>query len=616
VVLANGVKAQVVVGPAARIAGVPSVFARHDHALDRLVPRLSRWADRVVGTSEEVLSSVGRTDSVVVPPPRPAQPPLDRPAAVAELRALGIPAGDRVLGMLTRLVSSKGVEDAVRALALTGGEGWVLAVLGGDAPTEPGERERLLTLAEHLGVADRVRLTGFVPQAARLVSGLDALAVLTRTDGIAGPVGEGFGMTALEAMTAGVPVVAVGGGPIERRLAGQAGVVVASADPAAVAASLGVLADPATRKRMGDRGRELAALHPDAASTAAVLCAVLAEAARRPGAGLSDDQPISVVVPVYDEGAGVTPVVSALHAQLRPSDELIVVDDASRDDTRARLDRLAEVLPQLTVLTRTRNGGASAARNSGITRASHPLIACTDAGNDVPSGWLQGMRTALSESTRPDLVAGAYRVHADSAWERAMAAALYPHPDDVRQHGPLQTLSWRVFGGAFSPDRPSGRSLAFRRSAWERVGGFREDLRTAEDTAFGLAVAQQGRCVTQTDAPVVWRQRTDLHATARMFAGYGRGDALQGERVVMVRNSIRATAALVAPALLLVGGRTTRAAVVAAGAAYAGLPMWRVRRGPQPVRTAALVPLALATQDLSKAYGFTRGLLEARRRRQ
>ena len=193
-----------------------------------------------------------------------------------------------------------------------------------------------------------------------------------------------------------------------------------------------------------------------------------------------------------------------------------------------------------------------------------------------------------------------------------MAAALFPDPHDVRQPGPLTRWHSRVFGGSFAADRPSGRSVAFRRSAWERVGGFPEELRFAEDTAFGLRVGDGGRCVVQTDAPVVWRQRDGWWATARMFAAYGRGDGMQGERIVVIRNSARALAALAAPVLLIAGGPAGRRAVLLGAAAYASLPAWRVRHAPQPVRTAALVPVALATQDAAKAYGFTCGVLTSR----
>ena len=614
VVLANGVKAQFVAAPAARAAGVPLVFVRHDHAFEGAVRRLSRWADRVVGTTEEVLRAVDRPDAVVVPPPLP--PPAE-PAerARAALADLGVPAGEGlVLGMLTRLVAYKGVDHAVRALALPAAAGWRLVVLGGDDPSEPGEADRLRALAAELGVAARVHLVGHVPGGARLVSGLDALAVLTRSAGPRGPSGEGFGMTALEAMAAGVPVVTVPDGAVARRLAGRAGLVVPRGDEGALAQALGALGDPAERARLGAAGRELVRDHPDATRCAAVLCGVLAEAARRPGAGLVADAPVSVVVPVHDEGADVDAVVAAVGAQLRGHDELVVVDDASRDDTRARLERLARDRPHLVVAGHDSNAGPGPARNTGIAAARHDLLVCTDAGVDLPEGWLEAMRAALCDTPAPDLVSGAFRVSRRGTWERVSAAALFPDVGDVRQPRPAARLHARVFGRTFTADRPVGRSVAFRRAAWERVGGFPAS-RTAEDTTFGSAVAAGGRCVLQTDAPVVWRQHRGPRRAARMFAAYGHGDGLQGDPVGLLRNGVRAGAALAAPVLLLAGGRTARAAVTLGAAAYVSLPLARLRSDPAPLRTGALVPFALALKDLSKAYGCATGLLEARRQR-
>jgi glycosyltransferase involved in cell wall biosynthesis len=615
VVLANGVKAQFVAGPATRLAGVPLVFARHDHSFENKVALLSRLADAVVGTSEEVLAAVHRGDAQVLYPPLPA-PSLDRSVARERLRALGSPSMEGLLlGMLTRLVRTKGVEDAIRALALPAASGWGLTVLGGDDQSDRGERQRLTKLAATLGVADRVHLAGFVPAAGDLVKSFDAVAVLTRAGGNRGPGGEGFGMAALEAMAAGVPVVAVGGGAIERRLAGQAGIVVPSSDPDAVAAALGILTDPAVREELGAAGRRLARCHPDSVATARRLSGVLAEAARRPGAGLVADEPVSVVVPVHNEEHEITALVTALTSELRLGDELIVIDDASSDRTLVRLKAWQQDIPQLKVLSLPSNRGAAAARNAGVVHARNEFIVCTDAGNDIPAGWLDSMRTALCDTPPPDLVAGAYQVSSGTTLERAMAASLYPDPNDVRCPNLMMRVYSRVFGRSFSPERPAGRSIAFRREAWHRVGGFREDLRSAEDTAFGLAVSHDGHCVIQTDAPVTWRQHSSIQATARMFASYGRGDGIQGERVVLLRNAVRACTALVIPALLTRGNRASRAAAIVAGSAYISVPIWKLRRDPTPLRTAALVPIALATKDFAKAYGCARGLLEAQFRR-
>src|SRR6266550_2359847 len=287
-VLANGVKAAWVAAPAARLAAVRCAWVKHDHSYDgRRTAVLARLVDGVLATSPSLAAASGRPDAVVVPPPRPARP-LPRELARVALAGCGLdPADDRpVLAAVGRLVRYKGVEDAVLALALPGGTGWRLAVIGGPDPAEPAEPDRLRRLAAAAGVADRVLFAGPVRDLAGLLAGVDAVATLTKPTG-SGPDREGFGTVALEAMTAGVPVLATGPGPVADRLAGRAGLTVPAGDPAAVAAALGRLADPDTRARLGTAGAELAAGHPDAPTCADLLARELARVACRPGAGLA-----------------------------------------------------------------------------------------------------------------------------------------------------------------------------------------------------------------------------------------------------------------------------------------------------------------------------------------
>ncbi|MDX6225034.1 MAG: hypothetical protein QOE64_1410, partial [Frankiales bacterium] len=161
---------------------------------------------------------------------------------------------------------------------------WELVVLGDDDPASPGEGARLAREAVRVGVASRVRFAGHVDEVSRLLAGFDALAILTRPLSRRDPAREGFGTAAFEAMLAGVPVVAVAGSAVARRLEDRAGVVVSPGDIEAIARALGDLTDPATRVRMGTAGRELTADHPDAAACARLLVDVLRDAAaqRRP----------------------------------------------------------------------------------------------------------------------------------------------------------------------------------------------------------------------------------------------------------------------------------------------------------------------------------------------
>lgn len=280
VVLGNITKAQLVVGPAGRLAGVPTVWAKHDHGYDRLLAApLGRISDRVIGGVEEVAAPARRSDAVIIPPPLPDRMPAPRPEARQHLRSLGVPLDDApTLVMAGRLVPFKGVDDAVAALAQPAAAGWKLVVAGHDDQAAPGETERLRALAAEAGVAGRVHFAGRIPGVSHWLAAFDALAVLTKAADRRAPSREGFGMSAFEAQLAGVPVISTTGGAIVRRMAGAVAAV-PPADPAAVAAALGQLADPAARSAAGAAGRELVAGHPTVERCAEMLVDVLRDAA-------------------------------------------------------------------------------------------------------------------------------------------------------------------------------------------------------------------------------------------------------------------------------------------------------------------------------------------------
>lgn len=279
-VLANGVKAAAVAVPAGRLAGLPTVWAKHDHFHDgRLARVLGRLVTRVVAVSPAVAAATGRADAVLVPPPRPVEPyPVDQ--ARDRLRQLGVdtgPGSAATLAMLTRLIPYKGVDTAIEALART--QGWRLVVFGGADPATPGEGERLRRLAAERGVGDRVQLLGQVEDASRLLSGVDAVALLTRPG--AGAVGgsEGYPTVQLETMMAGIPLIAradrISTLPVE-------GVCdpndFGTDEVDAVAHWLDRLRQPAERARYGAVLRPLVEQHPTAADCARLLWDALTEA--------------------------------------------------------------------------------------------------------------------------------------------------------------------------------------------------------------------------------------------------------------------------------------------------------------------------------------------------
>jgi glycosyltransferase involved in cell wall biosynthesis len=87
---------------------------------------------------------------------------------------------------------------------------------------------------------------------------------------------------------------------------------------------------------------------------------------------------LSVVMPVYNEAATVERAVAAVLAQ-RPVQELIVVDDGSRDGTRAVLERLAQATPRLRLFLQKANQGKGAALRLGFAQATAPYVIVQDA---------------------------------------------------------------------------------------------------------------------------------------------------------------------------------------------------------------------------------------------
>ncbi|SHN46365.1 glycosyltransferase [Cryptosporangium aurantiacum] len=636
VVIGNGVKAQCVVAPAALAVGVPSVWVKHDYSYDRRLARgLAAASGRVVATADDVALAARRADTLTITPPRP-RPPHSRDEAVQVLRALNVPADERlILAMPVRFVPYKGIDTAIRALAEPYAAGWDLLAIGPDDPSRPGERDRLASLAADWGVADRVHLRQSVPSVGRLLAGADAVAVLTRPDGPRTPGREGFGLTALEAQLAGVPVIAVDdGGPVARRIGPQplgsvsrsAGILVPPADPAEVAGALAALDDAEVRAALGAEGHRRSAHHPDAVTQAARFAALLAEVARRPGAGLCrvSAPAISVVSPVLDEAPVIDGLIGTLAAQLGPDDEYVLVDGGSTDGTA---ERIAAWHAEDRRIRLVRHGGGTIgfSRNRGVEAARHEFIACTDAGCTPSATWLDGFRAAAAETTAAarrlgenpaefpiELYVGVYSaaVRAGRWFEPAMAAMNWPDPEELRRRTALRALYGRLFGRSFSASRVDGRSVGFTRDVWAAAGGFPEDLRTAEDEAFGRAVRAVGaRTALTLDAAVTWYQRVGVRAAFAQFRGYGRGGGTGRSGALLQRDAIRLGGYLGATAAIVWGGTPGRVLAAAGAAAYFSLPVARVlRRGQSPL-VLPLVPVAAVLKDGAKLVGTAEALL-------
>jgi glycosyltransferase involved in cell wall biosynthesis len=236
-------------GVAAKLRGAHLVSSKHNDdpfraGAFRYVERaLAAAADRIVTITDSLrrftLERVGLPAAKVETIPYGLD---ELPSAWGENPPDAVPAGARVLLAVTRLSRQKGVDVAIRALPSLPAD-TVLVALG-----EGPERAALERLARELGVERRVFLPGRVP---------DVAAWLRRAAVLVHPARwEGFGLAVLEAMLAGLPVVAsrVSSLP-ELVLDGETGLLVPADDAGALAtATTHALEQPG----LGAAGRERA----------------------------------------------------------------------------------------------------------------------------------------------------------------------------------------------------------------------------------------------------------------------------------------------------------------------------------------------------------------------
>jgi glycosyltransferase involved in cell wall biosynthesis len=241
---------------AARRAGVPAVvqtqhlpwllasrkhrapFFRALQPVDHLitVSHAQRQTYERIGVAPELMTTVPNGI-------RARGPGAGRDAARVALGLDGDQPVVLTVGRLTVMKGQRHLLDAVPELARRFG-GVAVVVIG-----QGHLHAQLRSQAEALGVADRVHLVGHRADARMLLDAADVFVLPSRH--------EGMPLVLLEAMDAGLPVVATRViGSEEVVVDGETGLLVRPQDPAALAAALGrLLEDPALRQRYGRAGR-------------------------------------------------------------------------------------------------------------------------------------------------------------------------------------------------------------------------------------------------------------------------------------------------------------------------------------------------------------------------
>jgi len=194
---------------------------------------------------------------------------------------------------------------------------------------------------------------------------------------------------------------------------------------------------------------------------------------------------ISVVVVTFRQGEGVRPALEALSAQLRADDELIVIDNASGDDT----PRVVEGAAAARLVSSASNDGFPAACNRGAALASGDLLVFLNPDAVPAPGWRDAIAAPLTDA---------------SGWAAWQALVTTEGGTTVNTRGGVvhfTGIAWaggagEPIGGESALSEPgfvSGACLAIRRLEFDRLGGFAGDFFLYhEDVDLSLRVRLAG----------------------------------------------------------------------------------------------------------------------------
>jgi glycosyltransferase involved in cell wall biosynthesis len=321
---------------------------------------------------------------------------------------------------------------------------------------------------------------------------------------------------------------------------------------------------------------------------------------------------VSVIVPTRDEERYVVATLDSILATAYPADrlEVLVVDGRSLDRTAALVADYAArhaVVRLLDNPART----APAALNAGIRAARGEIIVRMDAHVVYPVEYLPRAVAALLE-TGADNVGGVIVTQpgADTPMGRAIAVGL-SHPLGVgNSYFRIGTAERRWVDTV-----PFG---CFRRSLFDRIGLFDEELVRNQDDELNFRILQRGgRVLLAPDLVAVYFARPTLRHVARMYFQYGYFKPLVARkvgRIMTARQLVPSTflltlgaSALLAPwfpwAAMAGGVVAGMYALATAACALAVVPR-------QGVRAALALCAVFPVLHLSYGFGFLRGIID------
>jgi glycosyltransferase involved in cell wall biosynthesis len=216
---------------------------------------------------------------------------------------------------------------------------------------------------------------------------------------------------------------------------------------------------------------------------------------------------ISVIIPVRDEEDFIHALLDSLLNQTLKPAEIVITDGGSTDATPRIISEYVKRGAPIRLL----NEGAALpgrGRNLSAAQAANEWLAFIDAGTSPEPTWLEFLAKRAQLQGDVDVVYGSYEPVTDTLFKRCSVMAYVAPPVEI--------------DGKLVRSR-SVASVLMKRTVWQTVGGFPEDLRSAEDLLFMNEIEQANFCIVNApDALVHWQVQGTPWLTFKRFVSYAR----------------------------------------------------------------------------------------------
>lgn len=216
---------------------------------------------------------------------------------------------------------------------------------------------------------------------------------------------------------------------------------------------------------------------------------------------------ISFIATVFNEEKTILSLLKSLESQTLPPSEVIITDGGSTDMTLSLIKDFQKA-SKLKIKFIEAKGNRSIGRNVAIKNVLSEIIVCSDAGCILDKDWIKNIVKPFEDGA--DVVAGYYKGKYKNIFQKCMIPYALVMSDRVNPNNFL----------------PATRSMAFKKSIWEKLRGFDTKLSNNEDYAFARKIKENGfKIHFAKNAIVYWLPPGSFKKAFIMFYRFAKGDS-------------------------------------------------------------------------------------------